>query len=139
MASQIGVKLTALQNDAGTFGSSTPEFTISAGNTQRIFIVRTNETSINPTNQSDAIFISGTTNFKHGQLRFEPIATSVVNKTSSGDGDGFRDVTMLSYWGAVVIQQNTTGFAMEFIGDLADSSVHRCAATPCTSSGVALD
>lgn len=139
MASQIGVKLTALQNDAGTFGSSTPEFTISAGTTQRIFIVRTNETSINPTNQSDAVFISGTTNFKHGQLRFEPIATSVVDKSGSGDGDGFRDVTMLSYWGAVVIQQNTTGFAMEFIGDLADSSIARCTTTPCTSSGVALD
>ena len=139
MASQIGVKLTVLQSDGGTFGSTTPEFTITPGTTQRIFIVRTNETSINPTNQSDAVFISGTTNFKHGQLLFEPLASSVAAKTSSGDGDGFRDITMLSYWGAVVIQQNTTGFAMEFIGDLADSSITHCNFTPCTSSGVALD
>jgi hypothetical protein len=28
---------------------------------------------------------------------------------------------MLSYWGSVVIEQNTTGFAMEFIGDMNDS------------------
>ena len=28
---------------------------------------------------------------------------------------------MLSFWGAVVIESNTTGFAMEFIGDMADS------------------
>ena len=35
---------------------------------------------------------------------------------------GFRDVTMLNYWGAVVIEKNTTGFAMEFIGDMHDSA-----------------
>jgi len=29
---------------------------------------------------------------------------------------------MLSYWGAVVVETNTTGFAMEFIGDMHDSS-----------------
>jgi hypothetical protein len=28
---------------------------------------------------------------------------------------------MLSYWGSVIIEQNTTGFAMEFIGDMNDS------------------
>jgi len=28
---------------------------------------------------------------------------------------------MLSYWGSVVVEQNTTGFAMEFIGDMNDS------------------
>ena len=32
---------------------------------------------------------------------------------------------MLNFWGAVVIETNTTGFAMEFIGDMQDS-----AATP---------
>jgi len=29
---------------------------------------------------------------------------------------------MLSFWGTVVVEQNTTGFAMEFIGDMHDSS-----------------
>jgi hypothetical protein len=28
---------------------------------------------------------------------------------------------MLSYWGSVVVEKNTTGFAMEFIGDMNDS------------------
>ena len=37
------------------------------------------------------------------------------------NGDGFRDITMLSYWGSVIIEANTTGFAMEFIGDMNDS------------------
>ena len=35
--------------------------------------------------------------------------------------DGFRDITMLSYWGSVIIEANTTGFAMEFMGDMNDS------------------
>ena len=36
-------------------------------------------------------------------------------------GEGWRDPTMLSYWGSVVVEKNTTGFAMEFIGDMNDS------------------
>ncbi|MBT3676642.1 MAG: hypothetical protein HOG39_08385 [Candidatus Marinimicrobia bacterium] len=29
---------------------------------------------------------------------------------------------MLSLWGAVIMEQNTTGFAMEFIGNMHDSA-----------------
>jgi hypothetical protein len=29
---------------------------------------------------------------------------------------------MLNFWGAIVIETNTTGFAMEFIGDMHDSA-----------------
>jgi len=36
-------------------------------------------------------------------------------------GAGFRDITMLSFWGSVIIEANTTGFAMEFLGDMNDS------------------
>ena len=36
-------------------------------------------------------------------------------------GDGYTDATMMSYWGSVVVEKNTTGFAMEFIGDMNDS------------------
>ena len=32
-----------------------------------------------------------------------------------------RDITTLSYRGSVIIETNTTGFAMEFIGDINDS------------------
>jgi hypothetical protein len=39
----------------------------------------------------------------------------------SKSGEGWRDHTMLSYWGSVVVEKNTTGFAMEFIGDMNDS------------------
>ena len=121
MASQIGVTVNAIQNDQAAFGTAT-SFTISAGGTERVFIVGTNNSTINPTNISTANFIAGTTNFKHGHLRIDPVATVPGQKRNTTDGDGFRDVTMLSFWGSVVISTSTTGFAMEFIGDAHDSS-----------------
>ena len=33
----------------------------------------------------------------------------------------YQDATMLSFWGTVVTESNTAGFAMEFIGDMGDS------------------
>jgi len=125
IASQVGMVINAIQNDLTAFGTAVT-FTISAGSTERIFIVRTNST-VNSTSISSAQFIVGTTNFKHGHLRIEPVATNPatdITFTLSTLG-GRRDITMLNFWGAVVIETNTTGFAMEFIGDMQDS-----AATP---------
>ena len=121
IASQVGMVINAIQNDLTAFGTAVT-FTISAGSTERIFIVRTNST-VNSTSISSAQFIVGTTNFKHGHLRIEPVATNPA--ATVGFNAGRRDITMLNFWGAVVIETNTTGFAMEFIGDMQDS-----AATP---------
>ena len=121
MASQIGVTLNALGSDNVAFGSAVA-FTVEAGNTTRVFLVSTNHATINPTNIPSAQFIAGTTNFAHGHVRIDPIATNPATRVEFGNlGDGYNDATMLSYWGSVVIEQNTTGFAMEFIGDMSDS------------------
>ena len=117
IASQIGVVINAIQNDLTAFGTAVT-FTISGGSTERIFITRTNS-SINSTNIPTASFIVGTTNFKHGHLRIEPVATDP--SIARGLNNGRQDITMLNFWGAVVIESNTTGFAMEFIGDMHDS------------------
>ena len=132
MASQIGVTVNAIQNDKSAFGTAV-SFTIQSGTTQRVFITRTGSSSINPTNIPTGKFIQGTTNFKHGHIRVDPSASHVARVVGDrGDRDirldqgltgaGFNDPTYLSFWGAVVIEQNTTGFAMEFIGDMNDSS-----------------
>tara|TARA_B100000686_G_scaffold120706_1_gene127714 strand:+ start:42 stop:668 length:627 start_codon:yes stop_codon:yes gene_type:complete len=142
MASQIGITVNAIQNDQSAFGTAV-SFTIQSGTTQRVFIARTNHASINSTNISAGNFIIGTTNFKHGHIRVEPSASHPAmvvgdkgyraSDQTSGSardarldqgliGAGYQDPTMLSFWGAVVIEQNTTGFAMEFIGDMNDSS-----------------
>ncbi len=135
MASQIGLTINAINNDKSLFSGSALTFTVTSGTTTRVFIVRTNQSAINSTSISSAKFIVGTTDFEHGHLRIEPVATNPLARAGKHDntatlnntglqsliGDGYRDVTMLSFWGAVVIESNTTGFAMEFIGDMADS------------------
>ena len=129
LASQIGLVVNAIQSDLTSFGTAVT-FTISAGSTQRIFIARTNHPSLSAAEIPTASFIIGTSNFKHGHIRVDPVASnpefilnpSLSASSSNFENRGFRDVTMLNYWGVVVIEQNTTGFAMEFIGDMHDSS-----------------
>lgn len=136
MASQIGLTVNAIQNDQSAFGTAV-SFTIQSGTTTRVFIVRTNQATVNSTSIASGKFIVGTTNFKHGHVRIDPVASNPNNlccaRTNDGSGehlnvgkyslrgDGQRDVSMLSFWGSVVVEQNTTGFAMEFVGDMADS------------------
>ncbi len=123
LASQIGLVINAIQSDQTAFGTAVT-FTISAGSTQRIFIARTNHSFLTSTIIPTASFIIGTTNFKHGHIRVDPVASNPNLPTSldSLEGRGFRDVTMLNFWGAIVIESNTTGFSMEFIGDMHDSA-----------------
>jgi hypothetical protein len=129
LASQIGLVVNAIQSDLTAFGTAVT-FTISAGSTQRIFIARTNHPSLSAAEIPTASFIIGTSNFKHGHIRVDPVASNpeisinpaIAFVESNLELRGFKDVTMLNYWGAVVIEANTTGFAMEFIGDMQDSS-----------------
>ena len=129
LASQIGLVVNAIQTDQTAFGTAVT-FTISAGTTQRIFIARTNHSVINSTTIPTASFIIGTTNYKHGHIRIDPVASNpeisinpaITFLESNLELRGFKDITMLNYWGAIVIESNTTGFAMEFIGDMHDSS-----------------
>jgi hypothetical protein len=126
MASQIGVTINAITS-AKTAYDTAETFTILAGNTQRVFIVPTNHATVNSTNISSAVFLAGTTDFTYGHLRVGPPPGTYPQLKYGGAlgfktlGAGFRDPTMLTYWGSVIIEANTTGFAMEFIGDMNDS------------------
>jgi len=123
MASQIGMTINAIKNDKSAFGTAVT-FTITSGTTSRIFITREGHSTVNSTSIPTGNFITGTTDFEHGHIRIDPIAT-IPTSASSNDGltgGGYRDATMLSFWGAVIVESNTTGFAMEFIGDMHDSA-----------------
>ena len=136
MASQIGMTVNAITNDQSAFGTAVT-FTIDAGTTQRIFIQRSGHSTVNSTTIPTGNFITGTTNFEHGHIRIDPIATVQTTATDvySLTGDGYRDATMLSFWGAVIVESNTTGFAMEFIGDMHDSAA---STTLNSSSGISV-
>ena len=134
MASQIGVRINAITS-AGEDYDTAESFTIASGSTQRVFIIPTNHATINSTSVTNAKFLAGTSNYTHGHLRINPVAShpmlknfgnggfnaSVTTGRPNQFGYGFRDITMLTYWGSIVIEAQTTGFAMEFVGDLNDS------------------
>jgi len=129
MASQIGLTVNAITS-AGTAYDTAETFTVTAGSTQRVFIVPTNHATINTTNVSTAVFLSGTTDYTYGHIRINPAASHpqlMTDRAAAGlvnisnVGEGFRDATMLTYWGSVIVEANVTGFAMEFIGDMNDS------------------
>jgi hypothetical protein len=133
MASQIGLTINAITSKGEAYDTA-ETFTISIGTTQRVFIIPTNHATVNSTSVSKAKFISGTTDYSHGHIRVNPVAShpqlkfggdNGYNNGPAGgprdNGAGFRDITMLTYWGSVIIEANVTGFAMEFVGDLNDS------------------
>jgi hypothetical protein len=127
MASSIGVRVNALTSTGSAYDTA-ESFTIQAGNTERLFIVPTGHATVNATSITTAKFLTGTSDFTHGSLRVEPVMshpamkyTTMLPSNGRFDGLGFRDITMLSYWGSVIIEANTTGFAMEFLGDMHDS------------------
>lgn len=133
IASEVGLVFNAIQNDNTAFATALT-FTISAGSTERIFIVRTNHPTLTATAIPSARFLVGTTNFKHGGILVEPVASdpTLVNSGTLGRAD----ITMLNFWGAVVIESNTTGFAMEFVGDMHDSSATTTMNDSATVSGI---
>jgi len=147
MASEIGLTINAIDS-AGNAYDTAETFTVSAGGTQRVFIVPTNHATVNSTNITTAKFLAGTTDFTYGHIRVEPkafapqligtqcktLACIKVGGTNA-TGRGFRDITMLSYWGSVIMEAQTTGFAMEFVGDMNDSGVALRTDSEATSSG----
>ena len=128
LAAQIGLVVNAIQSDKSAFGTALT-FTISSRETKRIFIIRENHPDLSPARIPTASFIIGSSNFKHGHIRIDPVSSNPEIQTPSGSG--FRDVTMLNFWGAVVVEESQTGFAIEFIGDMHDS-----AATPSMDNSV---
>ena len=144
MASQIGLTINAITS-AGAAYDTAETFTISSGATQRVFIIPTNHATINSNTVESAKFLSGTSGFTYGHIRVNPVAKEPWIKFEGrgvfehGYGEGFRDSTMLTYWGSVIVEANTTGFAMEFLGDLNDSQTpHVLFSTGYMSSGINL-
>ena len=111
-------------------------FTVSAGETHRVFIVNQSHATINLNNssftdtQTHLITTSDASQF--GNVRVVGIGTSpsIVTSTAQRPGtyiagslDRFDNIAQLSMWGVVYQSANGAGFALEFVGDMHDSSV----------------
>ncbi len=106
-------------------GDNSETFTINAGETHKVFIVATNHASINPTTNASAFgardhFITTTTTGINGNVRVLASNTTPTVEVTTGK---YNNLNQLSMWGVIFQPSNGAGFAMEFIGDMHDSTV----------------
>ena len=126
---QIGVVVeaigmtTTVNNAAGR----AQVFTVDAGETHRVFIVNQSHSTIN---SNTASFTDARTHLiptvdsaQFGAVRVTTVSKFPTTATDVGGQDKFENLAQLSIWGIVFIESSGTGFAMEFIGDMQDSSI----------------
>ena len=126
---QIGIVLEAvgMSTSAGTQSSRSTVFTIDAGETHRIFIVNASHSSINDQNAaftgSQTHLITTSNSAQFGSVRLTTVTKFPTTSTVVGTKDKFANLAQLSMWGIVFVEASSVGFAMEFIGDMADSTI----------------
>ena len=126
---QIGIVLEAvgMSTSAGTQSSRSVVFTIDAGETHRIFIVNASHSSINDQNSSftdsRTHLITTSNAAQFGQVRVTTVNVFPTKETVVATKNKFANLAQLSMWGIVFVEASSVGFAMEFIGDMADSTI----------------
>jgi hypothetical protein len=151
MAGQIGVHVDAVYGVDGSVAGSA-EFTVGsvstgtlatdAKRTHRLYIVATNAShsiqSNTPTSTNTDNFITtATSSPRFGSVVITPVASHPgICAVKTTVYCGFREITSLNFWGAVLIVNTLTGFAMEFIGDAHDSAVTGATNNVATASGL---
>ena len=131
----VAVEVIGMTTTSNNAAGRASIFTVDAGETHRVFVVNQSHATINTLN---AAFTDARTHIiptvdsaQFGSVRVTTIAedanTSVNVTQSSGDGGGtfatFENLAQLSMWGVVYVESSGSGFAMEFVGDMADSRV----------------
>ena len=107
-------------------------FTVDAGQTHRVFVVNQSHPTINNLNpeftNTKTHLIETVDSAQFGQVR----ATTVSERpgldaskraVTVGNKNKFDNLGQLSMWGSIYIESNGTGFPMEFIGDMHDSTM----------------
>ena len=102
-------------------------FTVDAGETHRVFVVNQSHATINTSN---AAFTDARTHIiptvdsaQFGSVRVTTVAADPDTAVTVGTNKTFENLTQLSMWGIIYVESSGSGFAMEFIGDMADSKI----------------
>jgi hypothetical protein len=147
-AAKIGVvvETVGMSTTSNTPAGRSSVFTISGGETHRVFIVNQGHASINGTNSAftddRTHLITTTDTSQFGSVRVTTVdeaphvlssKTVVVDGYAStcttyvnlegNEGCGYETLNQLNMWGIVYSEAAGTGFAMEFIGDMQDSTI----------------
>ena len=117
-------------------------FTVSAGETHRVFVVNQSHATINGNNASftdtQTHLITTTDASQFGNIKVTSVGTHPYGATLDTNRPGtyaytaaapcaaciqrYDGLNQLSMWGVVYQESNGAGFAMEFVGDMHDSS-----------------
>jgi hypothetical protein len=126
---QIGVVVevigmtTTLDNAAGRASV----FTVDAGETHRIFVVNQSHSTINSSNSSftdtRTHLIQTVDSAQFGAIRVTTVSEAPTAATDVGGTNKYENLAQLNIWGVVFVEAAGTGFAMEFVGDMQDSSI----------------
>tara|TARA_B100000686_G_scaffold338236_1_gene410469 strand:+ start:696 stop:1418 length:723 start_codon:yes stop_codon:yes gene_type:complete len=132
---QIGVAVEVIDmtTTVNTPSGRAAVFTVEAGETHRVFVVNQGHSTIN---SSNAAFTDARTHIiptvnsaQFGSIRVTSVserpqlASTARDVTLQNGALKYDDVSQLSIWGIVYTQASGTGFAMEFIGDMHDSTL----------------
>jgi hypothetical protein len=114
-------------------------FTVSAGETHRVFVINQGHDTINANNSaftdSKTHLITTTDGSQFGSIKVWGIGTAPNAPSKSIKRPGwytgaaendllrFDNLNQLAMWGVVYQTSNGAGFALEFVGDMHDSSV----------------
>ena len=102
-------------------------FTVDAGETHRIFVVNQSHSTINSSNSSftDARthLIPTVDSAQFGSIRVTTQQDTATSAVDVGGTDKYANLAQLNIWGVVFVEAGGTGFAMEFVGDMQDSSI----------------
>ena len=125
-----------------TAGGRAAIFTVSAGETHRVFVVNQSHATINGNNASftdtQTHLITTTDASQFGNIKVTSVGTHPYGATLDVNRPGaysytaavpcaaciqrYDGLNQLSMWGVVYQESNGAGFAMEFIGDMHDSN-----------------
>jgi len=144
-AKNIGVVVEAvgMTTTSNTPAGRSAVFTVSGGETHRVFVVNQGHASINSANSAftddRTHLITTTDTSQFGSIRVTTVdedprylasgsagtpGTCVTHgNVIDTEGCGYETLNQLNMWGIVYSEAAGTGFAMEFIGDMHDSTI----------------
>jgi hypothetical protein len=122
----IGLEVVGMSTKTDTAASRAITFTIDAGETERIFVVNDSHSTITSSikdSRTHIIFTQDSAQF--GSIRAVGINEDPAIATTVNGINKFDNLSQLDFWGVVYVESSGTGFPMEFIGDVQDSTIGR--------------
>ena len=139
-ATQIGlvVEVIGMTTTSNNAAGRASVFTVDAGETHRIFVVNQSHSTINSSNSSftdsRTHLIPTVDSAQFGSIR---VTTTSATPTTADANGNYANLAQLNIWGVVFVEAGGTGFAMEFVGDMQDSTVGGNISSAGRISGVA--